>query len=215
MKNIIFLTALIILAVTIIFPGKTLALSITQSFPPSDFFEVYLDLFLLLTVFLLTILLVFCFLFRKVKKAGSGSKSKVSKLMLKALTLIGILLLIFRLSLQIGYIRDLINRDYYASAIRYPYYPPDGTVIVTEKIIVGFKKGVSQEKAEEYLKNEKAKFTRTENANMGKIFFYNTDLKYIVTSSFFDVDKLIVKFKSSPLVYDALKYSNNPNEIID
>ena len=50
---------------------------------------------------------------------------------------------------------------------------------------------------------------------MGKIFFYNTDLKYIVTVQSFETSNWIASFKSNPLVYDAAKYSNNPNELID
>lgn len=207
----------IVLATTIIFPTKAYALSLVPPLLPSELFKVLLSLLLLLIIVLFTTCLIISSLLAKSKKPKSGQKSKFSTLALKVLLTIGALLFISLLSLQVGYIRDLINRNYYI--LRYFDYPSDTPAIVTEKIIVGFKKGVSQEKAEEYLKSKKVEFTRTEDVNMGKVFLYNTDLKYIVTVQTYGSSiwssYWIANFNSNPLVYDAAKYSNNPNELID
>lgn len=213
----LMLVAPIVLAVTIIFPVQAYALSIREPTPPpSESVKSLLNLLLLLIIVLFTTFLIISALLSKSKKSKSGQKSKFPRLVLKVLLIIGALLFISSLSLQIGDIRDLIDRNYYASTFSYPYYPLyTDSVTITQKIVVGFKKGVSQEKAEEYLKNEKVEFTKTGDINAGKIFFYNTGLKYITTVPFSDTDNQIANFKSSPLVYDALRYSNNPNEIID
>lgn len=200
----------IVLATTIIFPTKAYALSLVP--PLSELVKASLDQLLLLVVVLLSIFFIISASLAKSKKTKSNSKSKLSQLVLKTLLAIGILFLIFRLSLSLKFIRNLFDGNYHDNLGSFSF---PGQIIKTQKIVVGFKKGVSQEKAEEYLRSEKVEFTRTENVNMGKIFFYNTDLKYIIAVSLSETDNRIAKFNSNPLVYDATKYSNNPNELID
>lgn len=214
MSKQLILTVLIVLTIVVL-PTDAYALSLYRV-PPSKFVINLLDLLLRSIVILFIIsFTISAFLIKNGKTA-----SKFAKITVKFLAKVGIILLVFRLALIFAP-WELIDNYYlknFKSRGQYQLYP---ITVVTEKIVVGFKKGVSQEEAEEYLKTKKVEFTSAEDVNMGKVFFYNTGLKYIVVVSSFESSKAfitsnwIAEFESSPLIYDAAIYSSNSNELID
>lgn len=208
------LTVLIVLTIVVL-PTDAYALSLYRV-PPSKFVIYLIDL-LLKSIIVLFIISFSVFAFWV--KSGK-TVSKFAKLTIKFFTVAGILLLVVRLALIFAP-WELID-NYYLKNFKYRgQYQPYPITIVTEKIVVGFKNEVSQEEAEEYLKSKKVEFASAEDVNMGKVFFYNTGLKYIVVVSSFEPSKAfitsnwIAEFESSPLIYDAAIYSSNSNELID
>ena len=94
--------------VVFVFPEEAYALSIFSP-PRSYVVKGWIDLFLWITVVSSVILVASRFMVSKIKKTGLGRQSTVFKSALKILLIIGTLLLVFRLSLQLDFIRNWVD----------------------------------------------------------------------------------------------------------
>lgn len=90
-----------------------------------------------------------------------------------------------------------------------PIQPVDvDSVVEGGKIVIGFKKGVSQLEAETLLKKYGLEFLRTNDVNRGQKFFYETGEKFIVTVPAGEEQIWINKLGELPEVYKTNWYIN-------
>ena len=81
------------------------------------------------------------------------------------------------------------------------------------EVVVGFMKGVSQTDAEILLKSNKLEFLKTDDVNMGKKFFYETDERYVVKVPVGKETYWVEKLRKEKIVKDAY-YHNDPSKIL-
>lgn len=82
-------------------------------------------------------------------------------------------------------------------------------------LVVGFKKGVTQARAEEILKNYSIKYERTNDVNMGKRFYYETGEKFLVIVPEGEEQIRLEKFRKMQEVKAAGHYPDPDKILVD
>ena len=83
------------------------------------------------------------------------------------------------------------------------------------EIAIGFKKGISKEEAEIFLKAFNFKFENTLQINLGKEFFYQSGEKYIVIVPIGEENMWAKRFTADDRVYQASLHPNDEKMLLD
>lgn len=83
------------------------------------------------------------------------------------------------------------------------------------EIVVGFKKGIAAEEAEQLIKSYGLRFLKTDDVNMGKKFFYETGERYIVYVPPGAEEEWLEKFKRSKIVVQVGCHPDSKKVFVD